>query len=119
MADHCFGLVWVFVFFFLRWVIKEENGKLVPLFLFGLRGDGSGGADVCIKPHFLFAEAPVEFAGGLSRGGSWSKARAHRGALGQVPSLSRGRRANSRLSVRPWGDRRGGRREPGVVPAQP
>lgn len=67
------------MFYFLRWVIKEENGKLVPLFLFALMGDGSGGADVCIKPRlfhgsccpprFLLAETPVEFARDFSSGG--------------------------------------------------
>lgn len=48
----------------------------MPLFLFGLMGDGSGGADVWIKPclfhgccclpWFLFSEAAVEFAGVLA-----------------------------------------------------
>lgn len=35
--------------YFLRWVIKGEKGKLVPLF--GPTGDGRGGAEVCIKPR--------------------------------------------------------------------
>lgn len=83
---------------FFRWVIKGENGKLVPLFLFGLTGDGSGGADVCIKPRlfpghcrlprFLFAEAPGEFSRGFSPGGSWSRARTPRGPRSRVPSLA-------------------------------
>lgn len=48
----------------------------MPLFLFGLMGDGSGGADVWIKPRLfhgccclpwlLFSEVAVEFAGVLA-----------------------------------------------------
>lgn len=78
----------------------------MPLFLFGLMGDGSGGADVWIKPRlfhgrcclpqFLFSEASVEFAWDFSSGaqGSGAGARAPWGAL----SVSRGGGGDSLVS---------------------
>jgi len=43
MVSIKIGILWLtsVLFYFLRWVIKEENGKLVPLFLFALAGDGA------------------------------------------------------------------------------